>query len=38
MIDGQNVFDHPVKNHIRTYDNLQKIVTGRGGDYTTGCL
>ena len=38
MIDGQNVFDHPVKNHIRTYDNLQKIVTGRGDDYTTGCL
>ena len=28
MIDGQNVFDPPVKNDMRTYDNIQKIVTG----------
>ena len=37
-IDGKNVFDQPVKNDIRTYDNIQKIATGKGDDYTTGCL
>ena len=23
---------------LRTYDNIQKIATGQGDDYTTGCL
>ena len=27
-----------VKNDLRTYDNIQKIATGQGDDYTTGCL
>ena len=38
MIDEQNLFDHAVKNHLRTYDNIRKIATGQGDDYTTGCL
>ena len=38
MIDGQNVFDQPVKNDLRTIDNVQKVPTGQGDDYTTGCL
>ena len=38
MIDGKNVFHRPVKNNLRTYDNIRKIVTGKGDDYTTGCL
>ena len=38
MIDGKNVFDQPVKNHLITYENIQKIATGQGDDYTTGCL
>ena len=38
MMDGQNFFDQPVKNNLRTYDNIQKIVTGQGDDYTTVCL
>ena len=38
MIDGKNVFDQPVKNNIRTYDNNQKISTSLGDNYTTGCL
>ena len=38
MIDGKNVFDQPVKSYIRTYDNIRKIATGQGDDYTTGCL
>ena len=38
MIDGKNVFDHPVKNDKLTYENIRKIATGQGDDYTTGCL
>ena len=38
MIDGKNVFDQPVKNNIRTYDNNRKISTSLGDNYTTGCL
>ena len=32
------VFDQPVKSDRRTYDNVRKIATGQGDDYTTGCL
>ena len=38
MIDGKNFFDQSVKNNLRTYDNIRKIATGQGDDYTTGCL
>ena len=36
MIDGRN--DQRVKNNLITYDNIWKIATGQGDDYTTGCL
>ena len=26
------------KNNLRTYDNIRKIATVQGDDYTTGCL
>ena len=38
MIDGQNFFDQPVRNDLITNDNIQKIATGQGDDYTTGHL
>ena len=38
MIDRRNLFNQPIKNDQITYDNIRKIVTGQGGDYTTGCL
>ena len=38
MIDAKNFFDQPIKNDMRTYDNIRKIATGQGDDYTTGCL
>ena len=38
MIDGKNIFNQPVKNSMNTYNNIQKIATGQGYDYTTGCL
>ena len=34
----ENFFDQPVKNNLRTYNNIWKIVTGQGDDCTTGCL
>ena len=38
MIDGKNFFDQPVRNDKVTYENIRKIATGQGDDYTTGCL
>ena len=38
MINGKNVLDQPVKNNLRTYDNIRKIVTGQEDDCTTDCL
>ena len=34
----KSIFDQPVKNDLRTYDNIQKNVPGQGAYYTTGCL
>ena len=36
MIDGKNVLDQPVKNNIRTYDNIRKVSSGQRDDFTTG--
>ena len=38
MINGENFFDQPIKNNRITYENIRKIATGQGDDYTTGCL
>ena len=38
MINGENFFDQPIKNNKVTYENIRKIATGQGDDYTTGCL
>ena len=38
MIVGLNFYDQPVKNDLITYDNIGKIATSQGDDYTTGCL
>ena len=38
MIDEKKFFDQPVKNDLRTYENIRKIATVQGGDYTTECL
>ena len=35
MIDGQTFFDQPVKNDLRTYDNIRKFMTGPGVAYRT---
>ena len=38
MIEGRNFFDQSIKNDSKPYDNIRKIATGQGEDYTTGCL
>ena len=38
MIDRKNFFDQPVKHKLMTYDNIRKIATGQGDDYTTSWL
>ena len=38
MIDGRNFFDQPINSMNKTYENIRKIATGKGDDYTTGCL
>ena len=37
-INGENLFDQPIKNNKITYENIRKIATGQGDYYTTGCL
>ena len=38
MIDGRKFFDQPINSMNKTYENIRKIATGKGDDYTTGCL
>ena len=38
MIDGKYVFGQPIKNNKTPYENIRKIATGQGHDYTTGRL
>ena len=38
MIHGKNVFDQPIKDNKVTYENIRKIATVQGDDYTIGCL
>ena len=38
MIVGKNFFDQPVKTSKLRYENIRKIATHQGDDYTTGCL
>ena len=38
MIDGKNFFDQPINNDYKTNENINKIATGKGDHYATGCL
>ena len=31
-------YDQPINDQIKRYDEIRKIATGKGDDYTTGCL
>ena len=38
LIDRRNIYDQLISEQIRKYDELRKLITGKGDDYTTGCL
>ena len=38
LIDGRNFYDQPINDLIKQYDEVRKVSTGYGDDYTTGCL
>ena len=38
LIDGRNFYDQPINDLVKQKDEIRKIATGRGDDYTTGCL
>ena len=38
MIDGKNLFDQTINSVLETYENIRKVATGEGDDYTTGSL
>ena len=37
-IDGRNFYDQAINDSIKQYNEVRKISTGQGDDYTTGCL
>ena len=38
MSDGKNLFDQSINSELKAYENIRKVATGQGDDYTTGCL
>ena len=38
MIDGRNLFDQPIRNNIKMYENIRRIAIAQGDDYTAGCF
>ena len=38
LTDGRNFYDKPFNDLIKQYDEVRKVSTGHGDDYTTGCL
>ena len=38
LIDGRNFYDQSINDLIKQYDEIRKVSTGYGDDYTTGCL
>ena len=38
LIDGRNLYDQPISDQIRKYDEIRIIATGKGDDYTTRCV
>ena len=38
MTDGRNFYDQQINDLIKQYDEVRKVSTGQGGDYTTESL
>ena len=37
-IDGRKFYDQQINELIKQYDEVRKVSTAYGDDYTTGCL
>ena len=38
LISSRNFYDQPINDAIRKYDEIRKVATEKGDNYTTGCL
>ena len=38
MIDRKKIYAQPINDFIKQYNEVRKVSTGQGDDYTTGCL
>ena len=38
IINGKNVYDQEIDSDIKRYEEIRKLTTGQGEDYTTACL
>ena len=38
LIDGRNFYDQPFNDSIKQYDEVRKVSTGQGDNYTTSCF
>ena len=38
LIDGRNFYNQPINDLMKQYDEVRKVSTWYGDDYTTGCL
>ena len=38
MINGKDFYDQAIDYNLKRYDEIRKLATGQGKDYTTGCL
>ena len=38
MIDVRNIYDQPINDLIKQYDEVRKVSPAQGDDFITGCL
>ena len=38
IVNGKNFYDQPIDSDIKGYEEIRKLTTGQGEDYTAGCL
>ena len=38
IINGKNIYDQPIDSDIKQYEEIRKLTTGQGEDYTIGSL
>ena len=38
IINGKNFYDQPIDSDVKQHEEIKKLTTAQGEDYTTGCL